>query len=338
VADRVAVVVTSIAAPNKVLRALAAGCGRQGWDFVVVGDAKSPADFRLDGCRYLDLAAQRGLGLALAALCPTGHYARKNLGYLAAIRAGADRIVETDDDNHPLDGFWDDRDRRPAAATIDAPGWVNVYRLFCDRTVWPRGLPLDAIHAAPPRLDQLEIAACDCPIQQELADGDPDVDAVYRLVTAPAPIAFAAGRAVALAPGVWCPFNSQTTVWWRDAFALLYLPAGCSFRVTDIWRSLIAQRIAWECGWRILFRSPSVRHARNPHDLMADFADELPGYLHNRGIAETLGGLALVSGAAAIPDNLARCYEALIGRGLLPPGERALLAAWLADLAAIRAR
>jgi len=71
--------------------------------------------------------------------------------------------------------------------------------------------------------------------------------------------------------------------------------------------------------------------------LMADFADELPGYLHNRGIAETLGGLALAPGAAAIPDNLARCYAALIGRGLLPPGERELLAAWLADLAAIPA-
>jgi len=336
VADRVAVVVTSIAAPNPVLRALAGGCRRHGWDFIVIGDAKSPPDFQLDGCRYFDLAAQRKLGLSLAEHCPTGHYARKNLGYLAAIRGGADRIVETDDDNHPLDGFWADRERRPLAATVEVQGWVNAYRLFSDQTVWPRGLPLDAVHDAPPRFEQLATTACDCPIQQELADDNPDVDAVYRLLM-PLPINFMGGRAVALASGAWCPFNSQSTVWWRDAFPLLYLPAGCSFRMTDIWRSLIAQRVAWACGWRILFRSPTVRQARNPHDLMGDFTDEVPGYLHNRRIAETLGGLALASGAAAIPANLRRCYDALIELGLLPPGEHALLDAWLADLATVQA-
>jgi hypothetical protein len=336
VADRVAVVVTSIAAPNQVLRALAAGCRPRGWDFVVIGDAKSPAGFSLDGCRYFDLAAQRGLGFSLTAHCPTGHYARKNLGYLAAVRGGADRIIETDDDNHPLDGFWHDRERRPTVATVDVPGWINAYRLFTDAAVWPRGLPLDTVRDAPPRFEQLAMAVCDCPIQQELADDNPDVDAVYRLLMT-LPITFAAGRAVALASGAWCPFNSQSTVWWRDAFPLLYLPAGCSFRMTDIWRSLIAQRIAWESGWRILFRSPTVRQERNPHDLMRDFADEVPGYLHNRRIAEILSGLALAPGAAAISANLVRCYDALIGLGLLPAGERVLVDAWLADLAAARA-
>ena len=39
--ERVAVVVTSIAAPNPVLRALASGCRTHGWDFVVIGDAKN---------------------------------------------------------------------------------------------------------------------------------------------------------------------------------------------------------------------------------------------------------------------------------------------------------
>src|SRR5258708_21481214 len=127
-ADKVAVVVTSIAAPNPVLAALAAGCRAQGWDFVVIGDTKSPPEFRLEGCRFFDLAAQRGLGFALAADCPTGHYARKNLGYLAAIAGGAARIVETDDDNFPTELFWVDRARSPAAARHDQPAWVNGYR------------------------------------------------------------------------------------------------------------------------------------------------------------------------------------------------------------------
>jgi hypothetical protein len=334
VADPTAVVVTSIAPPNPVLQALAEGCRRHGWDFVVIGDAKSPPDFRLDGCRYFDLAAQRRLGFALALHCPTGHYARKNLGYLAAIRAGARRIIETDDDNHPLDGFWQTRERQPTAALVSGAGWINVYRLFTDHAIWPRGFPLDAIHAPLAPYGEWPVASSDCPIQQELADDQADVDAIYRLVLAQ-PVRFVAGRAAALARGAWCPFNSQTTVWWRDAFALLYLPAGCSFRMTDIWRALIAQRIAWENGWRVLFRSPSVRQERNPHDLMRDFADEVPGYLHNRRIATTLEGLDLAPGADAIPATLQRCYDALIGLGVLPAGERALVDAWLADLAAL---
>jgi hypothetical protein len=335
-AERVAVVVTSIAAPNAALRALADGCVRHGWDFVVVGDTKSPADFSLAGCRYLDLAAQHGLGFALAADCPTDHYARKNLGYLAAIRAGATHLIETDDDNHPLDGFWQARTRRPTVALVAATGWVNAYRLFTDAPVWPRGLPLDALRDGPTDFDRLAAQPVDAPIQQELAEGDPDLDAVHRLVLAQ-PIRFAPDRAVALSPHAWCPFNSQGTVWWRDAFALLYLPAGCSFRMTDIWRSLVAQRIAWENGWRILYRSPTLRQVRNPHDLMRDFRDEVPGYLHNRAIARTLDSVSLAPGAAAIPANLARCYDALIGLGVLPAAERARLDAWLADLAALGA-
>jgi len=336
VAEPTAVVVTSIAAPNVVLQALADGCRRHGWDFVVIGDAKSPPNFQLDGCRYFDLAAQRGLGFALVAHAPIGHYARKNLGYLAAIRAGAGMIVETDDDNHPLAPFWRTRERRATAALVDGPGWVNVYRLFSETSIWPRGLPLDAIHAPLAAFETWTRAACDCPIQQELADDNPDVDAIWRLVAAQK-VSFASDRAVALAPRAWAPFNSQATAWWRDAFPLLYLPTGCSFRMTDIWRSLVAQRIAWENGWRILFRSPSVRQERNAHDLMRDFADEVPGYLHNRRIAETLDGLALAPGVDMLPDNLARCYDALIGLGVLPSTERVLLDAWLADLASMSA-
>ncbi|MBV8168650.1 MAG: DUF288 domain-containing protein, partial [Alphaproteobacteria bacterium] len=279
--EKTAVVVTSIAAPNAVLRALAAGCRAHGWDFVVIGDAKSPPDFSLDGCRYLDLAGQRQTGFALAPLAPVGHYARKNLGYLAALRAGAAVILETDDDNIPLDAFWAPRARQISAALVDTPGWLNVYRHFSEAPVWPRGLPLDAVQDPVAPYDGLPTGRAECPIQQDLADDNPDVDAVYRLVL-PLPVRFAAGRAVALGRGAWCPFNSQATAWWRDAAPLLYLPAFCSFRMTDIWRALVAQRIAWECDWRVLFRSPTVRQERNPHDLMRDFADEVPGYLNNR--------------------------------------------------------
>ncbi|MGP8245397.1 MAG: STELLO glycosyltransferase family protein [Bryobacteraceae bacterium] len=325
------VVVTSISAPNGALAEIAARCKERHDAFWVVGDVSSPSSFQLDGCRFLSVQDQIETGFRSAALCPVRHYARKNIGYLAAVRAGARVLVETDDDNFPTAEFW--RPRRIAweAPVVADAGWVNVYRYFSRARIWPRGLPLDAVGEAVPPFHSLRRAHCICPIQQGLADANPDVDAIYRMVL-PLPVQFDRIGAMALSPGSWCPFNSQNTTWFSEAFPLLYLPAFCSFRMTDIWRSFVAQRIAWENGWRVLFHDATVQQQRNDHDLMRDFADEVPGYLHNRRIAEVLGRLALRRGRLAIPENLLRCYEALARMDLVRGQEIALVEAWNDDV------
>jgi hypothetical protein len=329
--DKTALVVTSIAPPNAVLRELAQGCIEHGVEFIVVGDEKSPSDFRLEGCRFYGLAEQRGLGLRFAERCPTRHYARKNVGYLVALRGGARVIVETDDDNFPGTEFWGERERRQRVAVVAGAGWVNVYRYFTDANIWPRGLPLDHIQAAIPEFASLAEAEADCPIQQGLADENPDVDAIYRLAL-PLPQVFSKGRRVALGQNAWSPFNSQNTTWWRDAFPLLYLPAHCSFRMTDIWRSFVAQRICWEQGWGVLFHEPTVWQERNEHNLMRDFRDEVPGYLNNSAIAEALDKLPLRPGADKLTENLRLCYEQLVRMELVGREELDLIEAWEADL------
>src|SRR5258708_8023479 len=104
-----AVVVTSISAPNAALRALADGARAHGFEFIVAGDTKSPADFALPGCRFLSVEDQIATGLRFAAACPPRTYARKNIGYLAAMQRGVDLIVETDDDNFPRPPFFGPR-------------------------------------------------------------------------------------------------------------------------------------------------------------------------------------------------------------------------------------
>src|SRR5450631_3660280 len=86
---KVAVVITSIAAPNQVMRAIAKDSIRRCIKFYVIGDTKSPADFLLEGCDFYSVDRQLGLGFKVAQLCPTRHYARKNIGYLQAICEGA---------------------------------------------------------------------------------------------------------------------------------------------------------------------------------------------------------------------------------------------------------
>ena len=278
------------------------------------------------------MAAQIATDFRFAALCPTRHYARKNVGYLLAVRNGTDIIIETDDDNYPRDGFFAPRQRRIIAALATKRGWINAYRHFTGAAIWPRGLPLDAVNGPLEPFETLPREELDCPIQQGLADENPDVDAIYRLLM-PLPQRFRIDRRVGLGRGVWCPFNSQNTTWWSDAFPLLYLPAHCSFRMTDIWRSFVAQRIAWENGWHVLFHEPTVWQDRNEHDLMRDFADEVPGYLNNSRIRMTLDDLPLAAGVDAIPQNLRRCYRALIALDVVGQDEVALLDAWLEDLA-----
>src|SRR6185295_7283293 len=148
--EKTALVVTSIASPNAALTELAKGCAEHNLDFIVIGDESSPPEFKLNGCRFYSLAEQRQLDSRFAVECPTRSYARKNIGYLLAARAGAAVIIETDDDNFPRPDFWQERNRHQSVKTLADAGWVNIYRYFTDQNIWPRGFPLDQIQAGVP--------------------------------------------------------------------------------------------------------------------------------------------------------------------------------------------
>ncbi|MEM9904899.1 MAG: STELLO glycosyltransferase family protein [Cyanobacteria bacterium P01_D01_bin.44] len=331
--EKIAIVITSIASPsNQVLREIAQESQRRNHQFIVIGDVPSPHEFQLEGCDFYSLERQLQLDLQFPKICPKRHYARKNIGYLIAIRDGASLILETDDDNIPYDSFWKYRDRQQSVPTLSGLGWVNAYGYFTGSNIWPRGFPLQALTSSlGPTWDQIKIRDVDSPIQQGLADENPDVDAIYRL-TLPLPQVFRSDRRIALSTNAWCPFNSQNTAWWQDAYPLLYLPAYCSFRMTDIWRSFVAQRIAWLNGWSILFHEPTVWQERNQHNLIKDFEDEIPGYLHNYEICEALESLCLRTGVDKLGENLRICYEKLVSLSLVDVRELELVETWLNDL------
>ncbi len=332
--DAFTCVITTIQEPTPSVLRLAARLEESGASLIVIGDKKGPARFDGVGGRFVPLAEQTALPFTLARLLPTGHYVRKNLGYLLALQSGARRIYETDDDNAPL-AAWSPREIRVDARTVATGGWFNVYRAFTNdpaEVIWPRGFPLR--HARDPiGSPAAETSSADSPIQQELADLAPDVDAAWRLTIANEPFRFAGDRpSIRLAPGTWCPFNSQSTWWFAPAFPLLYLPSTCTFRMTDIWRSFVAQRCLWELNAGVTFHGACVEQERNVHDLMRDFADEVPGYLQNERLAEILTSLRLSPGPDAVSANLLTCYEALVAAGILDDEELPMVRAWIADV------
>jgi hypothetical protein len=322
-----ALIITSVAAPNAVMKTIAEGSKKNNIDFIVIGDSKSPADFKLEGCRFFSIEEQKKLNFKIVKDLPLKHYSRKNIGYLLA--AKNDVIIETDDDNFPTDDFWLPRIKNQAAELINDNGWTNAYKYFSDDTIWPRGFPLENI------LDDNSPSGktvnIDVPIQQGLADENPDVDAVYRM-TGKLPVSFKKRNAIALGKNSWCPFNSQNTTWFKESFPLLYLPSYCSFRMTDIWRSFIAQRIAWTCDWPVLFHQSTVWQERNEHSLLKDFEDEVSGYLNNKKICDLILSLDLKSGKSNIENNIFKCYEALTENNFIGKQEMHLVECWIEDL------
>jgi len=326
-----ALVITSIANDqHPVLLQYAQEARLHSVPFIMIGDTKSPSTFNLPGCDFYSIARQESLGLAISQKLPKKHYARKNIGYLLAANQGAEIIIETDDDNIPLPAFWENRSREKNGYLLRQSGWTNAYKYFTDAHIWPRGFALEEILKIPSPLPK-NLVIVNSPIQQGLADDNPDVDALYRL-TLRLPIVFNKASNIALGQNAICPFNSQNTTWFKEAFPLLYLPSYCSFRMTDIWRSFVAQRITWTCGWPIVFHQSTVRQERNAHNLMSDFKDEIVGYTNNLQLMQGLSNLKLLDGVDNIAQNMITSYEALIKMELIDNLEMPLLLAWLRDL------
>lgn len=325
-----ALVITTINRPGPIVRAMAKGAKGHKMDFLIIGDRKTPSDFSVSFGEYFDLEAQAAECGKFAQLLPICHYSRKNLGYLIAAERGALEIQETDDDNLPTGRFWQTRTEPRAIAAVSHKPWLNVYELFSNRGVWPRGLPLEHLSNSTPRI--LSKRRTRMLIVQGLADDNPDVDAVYRL-TRRLPIRFQRGLEYVVEPGSWCPFNSQNTIFKRDAFPLLYLPSHCSFRMTDIWRSFVAQRCLWEVGEGVVFHSATVVQTRNEHDLLKDFEQEVPGYLYNDKIRRVLEATKI--DGRDFCGSLVRCYETLVKSSVLPAVELTIVRKWAQVIGAV---
>jgi len=178
-----AIVITSINGRHPVLRDIERLAATNNWDMIVAGDTTSKGFCETRYFRYLSVAEQVGSSFHLGRLAPVRNYCRKNFAYLEAIKRGAEVIVETDDDNLPTKNFFRSRVLTCDRHIADVKGWVNVFRYFTDnKMIWPRGYDLSKIKVPPPSFVDLELKLTTCPVQCGMINGDPDVDAVYRLL------------------------------------------------------------------------------------------------------------------------------------------------------------
>ncbi len=115
-------------------------------------------------------------------------------------------------------------------------------------------------------------------IQQGLVNGDPDMDAIYRLtrknnenlninfdMNAPA---------LVLRKNQYAPINSQNTFYHYDSFFTLIFPLNVTFRECDILRGYISMRLLQEINGRVSFMVPNAIQIRNAHSYHKDYLEE----------------------------------------------------------------
>lgn len=258
------------------------------------------------------------------------------MGYLFALSLGATEIIDTDDDNLPIHNY----EFPPSVFAGDVVregehAWINVYSHFTDEKIWPRGLPLTEILRSSVPSDRLTKQTSRVGIWQGLANGDPDVDSLFRLIFGRL-VEFQHRDPIVLAEGVLSPFNSQNTWFHGDLFPLLYLPITVGFRYTDILLSIVAQPIMWAAGFRLGFTRATVYQDRNEHDLFKDFLSEIPMF-------ETVESAARICSETVNPNlgvtnNLMACYLALANNGVVERKEVHSVANWLKDIEGLGVR
>ncbi len=204
---------------------------------------------------------------------------------------GAKFIYDTDDDNFPNpgpDAFHLHLGQTRGLVVKTRNLTYNPYPHFGQSTVWPRGFPLDNI-GLPTVRDYQSCTIHSPAIHQGMVNGDPDVDALFRLTRlhgaegTPLDVKFDnAAPTIVLPKGTYAPMNSQNTLFTAKAFWALILPTSVSDRTTDIFRSYWAQRLLGLLGENVAFVAPCSKQARNPHSHLSDAKEETAIY-HSMG-------------------------------------------------------
>lgn len=323
-----AIIITTINPPKDEIHKFAK---IPGWKLICVGDTKTPLDWQADNVDYISPEMQDRLFPLFSKVFPWGLYARKNLGYLYAIKSGAKLVAETDDDMFPDKGYPPDLSLERTVTVLSGKKFINVYPHFLktppDHPVWIRGFPLECLKDQEPVREKKEKVIT--PIQNSVLDKNSDFDAVYRFLY-PEWLELKKEGEYAIDKGSYAPFNTQNTFFHEVAFPLLYLPATPGFHAEDIIRSYIAQRLVWEIDGRLVF-TPPVQHTlnRNPHDNLDDFRLEVPVFLKVKQLVEILDSLSL---SKDLLDSLLKTYTILVRKEFFPKEELPIVTAWVCEM------
>eukprot|EP01068_Selenidium_serpulae_P016246 Selendium_serpulae@DN6279_c0_g1_i1.p1 len=345
-----------------VARVLAAG-----WCIVVVSDSKTPTPM-IEDPKFVFLSASDQEAWAEKSGgfiddIPWRHFGRKNIGYIYAMKRGAELIFDVDDDNElllvdgradsplpPMPKGWPTAPEFEMFDVWEVEPAVAVMNPYSDlkptnKVAWPRGYPIQNI-TLPQTLTRKpkQMSRGKIGIYQAVAQGDPDVDAIFRLTERPVNFDFKEkpDAVIVVPPHLFTPTNAQAAVYLRSAFWAMLLPITVPGRVSDIWRSYFGQamRLQFSDSPQTAFMGPRVVQHRNAHNYLADMEAEDDLYFKTTELIAFLTrefecSEDAVSRFSFKPDvpRFARCllvlYASLYERKYVDAADVSLMAGWL---------
>lgn len=269
---------------------------------------------------------------------------RRNIGFLEALKDGAETIITLDDDNLPMnDWYFRDfaqalTDPRPemedtwSGLQIGGPhAWVDIGKLMYPRDgidpVVQRGTPQ-------PRITNEDISfVTDAKIglATGVILGDPDTSAVDRISRSYPQVHQVSEllhQGVVLHPQSYAAVNSQNTAFLKQFAPSMFMAPGIG-RGDDIVAGLLTQRIMRDAGYQVHFGQPFVYQERHHHDLIADLKAEM--WL-NENVLEITDFLDRMSTA---PDAITSCRYFWGGCNLFPQRTVEAALAFLEDVGSL---
>ncbi|NNM95663.1 MAG: hypothetical protein HKL88_09435 [Bacteroidia bacterium] len=252
------------------------------WELVVIGDLKTPKDYKLQRGIYVPPETQEKYDKALSDAIGWNCIQRRNFGLLWANDLKADIIAVVDDDNIPYQGWGTNlllgsetevNYYQTAQAAFDPVGATNYKHL------WHRGFPLQMLPKRDYSGKTKKKMTAD--VQADFWNGDPDIDAICRMEHAP-DCKFDEA-CFPIASSALSPFNSQNTFLSKRILKDYFLFPHVG-RMDDIWASYYVEAK----GCKVIYGKASVFQARNVHDLVKDMKMEYMGYENNLKIVNEL--------------------------------------------------
>ena len=239
----------------------------EGWDFLVVGDKKTPHD-EYKNYNYLHPEDQEKIDKNLSDMIGWGCIQRRNLGFVYALKNDYDYIATVDDDNIPYDNWGEMFTPREVDIYSTDFGFFDPLSVTSYNHLWHRGFPIQYVHKKNNVIKSKKFCS-KFDVQANLWDGDPDIDAICRMVYAPE-CKFDSSW---YSTDCMTPFNSQNTIVSKKALKHYFMFDKVG-RMDDIFGSYILQKK----GFNVVFGPPSVYQDRNEHDLTLDMKREYIGY------------------------------------------------------------
>ena len=269
------IVTTTINQPTLATRKFAKISLNRGYKFIVVGDKKTPHEAyeNMDGVYYLHPDIQDKKYKQVSDSIGWNSIQRRNLGFIEAYNEGADIVATIDDDNVPYDNWGEDilieknctcDLYEPSVGVFDPLSVTNTSEL------WHRGYPIELLE------DRLKVKYLGKTqrsflVQADLWDGDPDIDAMARLIFKPI---VKYNIKTPFCSGAISPFDSQNTFLARKVLPY-YMIIPHVGRMDDIWGSYILQHYFPQS---VVYNKATVYQDRNDQSIVKNLEDEILGY------------------------------------------------------------